>query len=101
MLVNRLTKPASGQVQSPRRHMRVPHVRPPCTRRRRCRRRRGVAASDVKGKGAYVRQAIDALLSEQNAVEFREGPARMVKLERNFRETDEWNPAPEREVVSF
>jgi hypothetical protein len=54
-------------------------------------RSRNQVEQDVKGKSEYVRQAIDVLISESFAVEFKgERGARMVKLVRAFREADEW-----------
>jgi AAA domain len=54
-------------------------------------RSRNQIEQDVTGKGEYVRQAIDVLVLEGFAVELKgEHRARLVKLIRAFRETDEW-----------
>jgi hypothetical protein len=52
---------------------------------------RGQIEQDVKGKAEYLRRAIDVLVAEEFAVEFRgDHRAKMVKLDRPFREADEW-----------
>jgi hypothetical protein len=61
-------------------------------------RSRNQIEQDVKGKGAYVRRAIDVLLEEEFAVEYREGQARLVKLQGVFRESAEWDAARKGEV---
>jgi hypothetical protein len=52
---------------------------------------RNAIETDVEGKATVIRIAIDRLIFEEYAVEF-EGArkARMVKLERVFREAEEW-----------
>jgi AAA domain len=54
-------------------------------------RSRNQIEQDVQGKSEYVRQAIDVLVLEDFAIEFQgERRARLVRLTRPFRESDEW-----------
>jgi AAA domain len=55
-------------------------------------RSRNQIEKDVKGKGEWLRMAIDVLVAEGHATAFKKGNAQMVQLDRPFRESDEWEP---------